>query len=231
MQGVPAKMSNMYGYNDYDGPHRAMARFSLEADDEDNPLQAGFWMEGDSLAPPCGTAVPTIHRMLDFAQVSSKDVVYDLGCGDARVCLEAFARKKCQSVGVEVEADLVSRGRELIARLNYVDQKRLPFIIEQDLRIVLRNLVRLAAKATAPTEQSDDIGALPLPTIIIMYLLPEALAELEDSLRELLRLLPESFRILCNTWGLNSLVPQQRMDVKEEGGAVTPLSIYTRKSL
>ena len=89
----------MYGYTDYDGPRTVTTATAIAAsspvdplEDDDNPLQVGFWMEGDSMAPPCGTSVSTIHSILQFLQLHGDDVLYDLGCGDGRICLEAWHR-------------------------------------------------------------------------------------------------------------------------------------------
>lgn len=146
----------MYGYNDYEGPirnnHSKLKSTSIHSkedetkdnpndnhdDDLDDPLRVGLWMEGDSLAPPCGASIQVIHSMLHLANLSSHDVLYDLGCGDGRICLEAFFHDDhnksqhdqnhtdkeedntlsfhpCQHcVGVEIEEDLVQRFRFLI---------------------------------------------------------------------------------------------------------------------
>jgi SAM-dependent methyltransferase len=242
-------MSNMYGYSDYNGPTAfatrddeiAAAKTPVdnhkeeEEEEESNPLQAGFWMEGDSLAPPCGTAISTIHSLLDFAEVKSTDVLYDLGCGDGRVCLEAYAKYNCRSVGVEVEADLVERAQHLISSLpgadNETTKRRLPRIILRDLQEMLDDLLdRLASPNNDDESQSAD-PELPLPTIIVLYLLPESLAELQDRFISLLQLLPPPFRILCNTWGLPRLQAVKKTKISEESGAITELHLYTRKSL
>lgn len=252
----------MYGYTDYNGPtvfaaqddeldvSKALTTTQMdphaqekesgnavdnyeEEEEEDNPLQAGFWMDGDSLAPPCGTAVSTIHSLLDFAQVKSTDVLYDLGCGDGRVCLEAYAKCYCRAVGVEVEADLVERAELLISNLpgteNETTRRGLPCVIHQDLREMLDQLLaQLAQNIDKPQEEDSE---LPVPTIIVLYLLPESLAELQDRFISLLRLLPPSFRILCNTWGLPRLQADKETKISEENGAITPLHLYTRNSL
>jgi SAM-dependent methyltransferase len=243
-------MSNMYGYSDYNGPTAyathdddlAAAKTPVdnhkeeeEEEEESNPLQAGFWMEGDSLAPPCGTAISTIHSLLDFAEVKSTDVLYDLGCGDGRVCLEAYAKYNCRSVGVEVEADLVERAQQLISSLPGADNEttkgRLPRVVLQDLQEMLDDLLdRLASPNNNDEPQSGD-PELPLPTIIVLYLLPESLAELQDRFISLLQLLPPPFRILCNTWGLPRLQAVKKTKISEESGAITELHLYTRKSL
>lgn len=222
---LPLTMSNMYGYSDYHGPGLAASATGQhdQLEEELNPLQAGFWMEGDSLAPPCGTSVSTIADILKLSHVGPNDVVYDFGCGDARVCLEAAARYGCRTIGVEIEADLVARAQELIATLPESTVR--PRVIQQDLRQVLDQLVARAKDQSQ--EESDD---LPLPTVIILYLLPEAIAEIESRLLELLKLSP-SLRILCNTWGLRSIQPTVKQQVHEASLAITPLFLYDKTCL
>ncbi|WP_308572394.1 SAM-dependent methyltransferase [uncultured Methanobacterium sp.] len=44
-----------------------------------------------------------IRKMLDLAQVSEDDVVYDLGSGDGRIVIEAAQQYHAQGVGVEAD--------------------------------------------------------------------------------------------------------------------------------
>jgi hypothetical protein len=246
-------MSNMYGYSDYQGPFATLTAGAAEHDedvDEDNPLQAGFWMEGDSLAPPCGTAISTVHRLLVFVNATSTDVLYDLGCGDGRVCLEAYARHSCATVGVEVEVDLVARAQTLIDQLPAGTTSRdchsvpEPRILAEDLRVVLQRLVAQAKGGEAdvllrekepsapPPPQEEDKAHLPYPTLITLYLLPESIQELKQYFEDLLRYSPPGFRIICNTWGLTHLRPVRTTEIEEKpGGATTSLFLYTRESL
>jgi hypothetical protein len=251
-------MSNMHGYSDYQGPFAtlsaAVAEHDEGEDDEGNPLQAGFWMEGDSLAPPCGTAISTVRHLLVFANVTSKDVLYDLGCGDGRVCLEAYACHSCATVGVEVEVDLVARAQTLIDQLPVSTSSSRegfgvpkPRILAEDLRIVLQRLVTQAkggqkdlvlreiepsAPPTPPAPLEEDTVHLPCPTMITLYLLPESIQELKQYFEDLLRHSPPGFRILCNTWGLSHLRPVRTTEIEEKpGGATTSLFLYTRESL
>jgi hypothetical protein len=235
-------MSNMYGYSDYNGPvdptrnQKDVACDNANESDsfsDDNPLQVGFWMEGDSLAPPCGTSVETIHRLLDFASVTSEDTLYDLGCGDGRVCLEAFQIYKCRTVGIEVEEDLVQRAEHLISKLDIDCQSAvLPRVVQQDLRETLRELIELANQCAGEGGAGDDDDPqpqkheLPLPTIIVLYLLPEAIAVIQEFLVELLS---HNVRIVCNTWGLKGVEIAKKVQLPESGGAITPLYLYTRQ--
>ena len=202
-------------------------------------MQVGFWMEGDSLAPPCGTEIPIIHKLLEFAGVSAQDTVYDLGCGDGRVCLEAFAKHRCASVGVEVEFDLVDRANFLLAQLGVDcnEKTSLPKIIRQDLRNVLKILVAQHSPTPRPTstETHSDIAAnddpLPLPTVVFLYLLPDALSEIKWNLVLLLMAVP-NLRIVCTTWGLPSLEPAKKGEFEEtQSGSTAEAFLYTKKSL
>lgn len=70
---------------------------------EENPLDS-FWMEGDSLAPPCQSENDIIDIILNLVEITNNSRVYDLGCGDGRICIEASKRYGCHSVGVEIES-------------------------------------------------------------------------------------------------------------------------------
>jgi hypothetical protein len=232
----------MYGYSDYNGPETSVDESTMppQVDDEedDDPLRSGLWMEGDSLAPPCGTSVSTIHKLLSFAQVSAKDILYDFGCGDGRICLEALVRHECaQCVGVEVEEDLVLRFQYLISKL--FDSRDRIMAIHADLRQVLTALLKRAEcgqnvsehGSTEPCATSPTLSDLPMPTILVLYLLPEAIKEMECDLIQLLRLLP-MFRIVCNTWGLPRLKASKTVQIEETiGGASTVFYLYTKESL
>ncbi|GKY96931.1 hypothetical protein MPSEU_000652000 [Mayamaea pseudoterrestris] len=258
--------SNMYGYSDYHGPKylrlngavvetasiTGSPRSSCDTDDQleenHNPLQVGFWMEGDSLAPPCGSSISTIHALLQFANVTSDDILYDLGCGDARICLEAFALHRCQTFGVEIEDDLVQRANTLIGNLasqvNEDQRQGIPRVLKCDLRDVLHALVTKAKDVFGcPTDMPNDeplsneadvlteLTELRLPTLLVMYLLPDAIDLIRDDLILLLKLLPSTFRILCNTWGIKSLQKTNSIEIQEVSSALTSLMLYTRQSL
>ncbi len=49
------------------------------------------------------SSMEVVRKMLDMAEVTSEDLVYDLGSGDGRIVIEAVRR--CDAWGVGVEAD------------------------------------------------------------------------------------------------------------------------------
>ncbi len=230
----------MYGYNDYNGPLTTVGKnYSGDElddnDDDDNPLRAGQWMEGDSLAPPCGTSIPTIHALLKFASVSETDVVYDLGCGDGRVCLEALVHTNAKySVGVEVEEDLMERFQHLIGDLSEFltkDHNGASKIraVHADLRDVLNHLVARAESNDGADVVDRRFLNLPMPTVLVLYLLPESVRDLEPDLLKLINFL-DDFRIICNTWGLQTVDPIKVLEVKEpDSVATTVFRMYSRR--
>jgi trans-aconitate methyltransferase len=56
------------------------------------------------------TSPEVVRAMLDLAAVGPGDVVYDLGCGDGRVVIEA-ARRGARGVGVDVDPQRISEAR------------------------------------------------------------------------------------------------------------------------
>ncbi|KAI2513972.1 Mycolic acid cyclopropane synthetase [Fragilaria crotonensis] len=232
----------MYGYNDYNGPLTNVDKNSSgddlpdddDVDDDDNPLRVGQWMEGDSLAPPCGTSIPTIHALLEFASVSETDVLYDLGCGDGRVCLEALVHGRAQyCVGVEVEQDLMERFQHLIGELSesfIKDHNGASKIraVHADLRDVLNHLVAQAESNDGTADVDKRFMGLPMPTVLVLYLLPESVRELEPDLLKLINRV-DNFRIICNTWGLETVDPIKVLEVKEpDSAASTVFRMYSR---
>jgi hypothetical protein len=250
----------MNGYRDYNGPEVAtvatiassspddVALTQKHQDDDDNndmnPLQAGFWMEGDSMAPPCGTSVSTIHKILEYLQLDAdNDILYDLGCGDGRICLEAWHLYKCKAIGIEVEDDLSGRAQCLIRKLllesdqlSLSSLKTFPDVHCMDLR----HLFHLWAKIDYDAVDDDDDDGnteyknrFPLPTIIFLYLLPEALLEIKPKLKKLLKKAPKNCRIVCNTWGIPAWKPIQETTISEAtaAGVSTTFYIYTAASV
>lgn len=49
--------------------------------------------------------------MLAFAEVTSKDVVYDLGCGDGRIVVTAAKKYGAHGVGIDIDSDRIDDSR------------------------------------------------------------------------------------------------------------------------
>ena len=64
------------------------------------------------LAPYVATPPEVISRMLGLAGGSGGDVVYDLGCGDWRICVAAAKQFGARAVGIDIEPYWVDTARE-----------------------------------------------------------------------------------------------------------------------
>jgi SAM-dependent methyltransferase len=62
-------------------------------------------------APYVPTPEHVVRRMLNLANVSSDDVVYDLGSGDGRMVILAAKEFGARGVGVEIDPQLVQKAR------------------------------------------------------------------------------------------------------------------------
>ncbi|MBE0657597.1 MAG: class I SAM-dependent methyltransferase [Bryobacteraceae bacterium] len=54
--------------------------------------------------------------MLKLARVTSKDVVYDLGCGDGRIVIRAVKEFGARGVGIDIDPDRISESRKNAAK-------------------------------------------------------------------------------------------------------------------
>jgi SAM-dependent methyltransferase len=60
-----------------------------------------------SLAPYVSTPQDVVERMLRLADVTNKDIVYDLGCGDGRIVITAAQLFGARGVGVDIDSQRV----------------------------------------------------------------------------------------------------------------------------
>ena len=66
-----------------------------------------------------------VLAMLNMAQVTSRDIVYDLGSGDGRIPIAAARMFGARGVGIEIEPNLIKRSNDNLARagLNVIDPR------------------------------------------------------------------------------------------------------------
>ncbi len=68
-----------------------------------------------------------VDRMLRFAEVSSDDVLYDLGCGDGRIVVTAAKKYGIRAVGVDIDPRRIAEAKENARRHGVED--RVQFIL------------------------------------------------------------------------------------------------------
>lgn len=81
------------------------------------------------LAPYVPSPPPVVDRMLELAELTSSDTVYDLGSGDGRIVITAAQQFGARAVGVEIDPELVRKTRARIRDLNLTSRVR---ILNQD---------------------------------------------------------------------------------------------------
>jgi ribosomal protein L11 methylase PrmA len=53
-----------------------------------------------------------VTAMLELANVKSSDIVYDLGCGDGRIVIEAARKYGARGVGIDIDPERIKEARE-----------------------------------------------------------------------------------------------------------------------
>jgi SAM-dependent methyltransferase len=125
------------------------------------------------------------ERMLELAQVTPADVVYDLGCGDGRIVVTAAVRHGARGIGLEIHAERVRAARE---RARAAGVAHLVEIVHGDLFEV-------------------DVSEA---TVVALYLFPE----LNDRLVPQLRRLRPGARIVSHDFGFGALRPERVLRVQ-----------------
>jgi SAM-dependent methyltransferase len=86
--------------------------------------------------PYVPTPPSVVDAMLELAQVKKGEVVYDLGCGDGRIVIEAAKRYGARGVGIDIDPQRVEEARENAKAAGVADrvQFRQQDLFETDFR-------------------------------------------------------------------------------------------------
>ncbi|WBY03547.1 methyltransferase domain-containing protein [Ramlibacter tataouinensis] len=57
------------------------------------------------------TPMPVVEKMLQMANVRAGDVVYDLGCGDGRIVIQAAKERGARGVGIDIDPRRIAEAR------------------------------------------------------------------------------------------------------------------------
>ncbi|MDJ0567560.1 MAG: methyltransferase domain-containing protein [Pleurocapsa sp. MO_192.B19] len=134
--------------------------------------------------------VPTpenvVNQMLELANVSSDDILYDLGSGDGRIPITAAEKYGTRSTGVEIDPELVRRSRENAESANVADNVE---FLQQDLFEI-------------------DLSEA---TVVTLYLLPDVNLELRS---KLLQELEPGTRVVSHDFNMGEWQPEQVVRVQ-----------------
>jgi len=67
-------------------------------------------MAGDPDAP---TPLAKCREAIELLQLTPESVLYDLGCGDGRICILAAETVGCRAVGIDLDAGKVQKTRRI----------------------------------------------------------------------------------------------------------------------
>lgn len=131
-----------------------------------------------------------VERMLELAEVTKDDVIYDLGSGDGRIVIRAARRYGARAVGVEIDPRLVWFS-ERNARREKVDHL-VSFVPEDALTV--------------------DVSPA---TVVTLYLTREANLRLRPSLRRQLR---PGARVVSHAHDMGDWVPARVLRIASNRG-------------
>jgi precorrin-6B methylase 2 len=134
------------------------------------------------------TPEPVVEKMLELAQVTKNDVLYDLGCGDGRIVVAAAKKCGCQAIGYDINPRRVKESKDNVEKSGVGDRAK----IEQ-----------------------ADIFTLDLSpaSVITLYLLPSLNVKLIPQLE---KLKPGS-RIVSHSFDMQGVEPDKVIDVPVDG--------------
>ena len=138
----------------------------------------------DVIFVPTPSAI--VERMLATAKVSKNDVLYDLGCGDGRIVIEAAKRYGVRAVGIDIDPQRIA---------------------EANANAKAAGVSHLVQFRNADLFESNISEA----TVVTLYLLPS----LNQKLRpKLLKELKKGTRIVSHDFDMGDWKPQQTENVE-----------------
>ena len=132
---------------------------------------------------------PVVFEMLQLADVTAKDVVYDLGSGDGRIVVLAAQKYGARGVGIELDPKLVEISRQVAREAELSDKVT---FIEGDL---------FAA---------DISGA----TVVTLYLSTSVNRQLEAKLKRELR---PGTRVVSHQFRIGDWAPERTVKAQGDG--------------
>jgi 16S rRNA G966 N2-methylase RsmD len=141
--------------------------------------QAGTLRQPDVIFVP--TPQEVVDAMLQMANVTAKDVVYDLGSGDGRIPITAAQKFGARAVGIDIDPQRIKEANENLAKANVGDKVK---FLNQDLF-------------------TTDLSPA---TVITLYLLPSLNVKLMPKLKQL----KPGTRIVSHSFDMGSEWPPEK---------------------
>jgi cyclopropane fatty-acyl-phospholipid synthase-like methyltransferase len=106
------------------------------------------------------TADEVIFKMFEMGKINKNDVIFDLGCGDNRICFMAAKKFGCRGVGIETNPVRIREAMDMFDKYNKDDAISFGTSVKLPL-VETRHGDALAMK---------DIGDA---SVVVMYMFPE----------------------------------------------------------
>jgi SAM-dependent methyltransferase len=151
-----------------------------------------------NLAPYVPTPPDVVDRMLTFAKVGPKDVVYDLGCGDGRIVIAAASKYGARGVGVDIDPERIN---ESIANAR---------------KVGVEKLVTFKLQDALKTDVSEA-------TVVTLYLLSFANVQLRPALQNQLK---PGARIVSHNFGMGDWEPHEIDSFTDSNGGRRTLYLW-----
>ncbi|MEO0377360.1 MAG: methyltransferase domain-containing protein [Cyanobacteria bacterium P01_A01_bin.17] len=148
--------------------------------------------EQPSLREPDVVYVPTpqevVDKMLEVAQVTKEDVLYDLGSGDGRIPITAAQRYGTRGIGIDIDPERIQEANDNARESGVTDQVQ---FLQQDL------FTRDLSEAT----------------VVTLYLLPELNLKLRPRLFEQLK---PGTRVVSHAFDMGDWKPDRVLQVGDK---------------
>ena len=163
-----------------------------------SPVRLAAWQPAPSLAPYVPTPLDVVHRMLELADITKDDVIYDLGCGDGRILIETAQRYGSRGVGIDYDPERIAEARAIAKRRG------------------LEHLVTFRQEDALTTDVSEA-------TVVTLYLLSSSNRKLRPNLTRQLR--PGS-RIVSHAFRMGNWEPTETQNFEDQRGNTRTIHLW-----
>lgn len=154
--------------------------------------------DAPDLAPFKASPMTIVDAMLTLAKVGSKDVLFDLGCGDGRIVIAAAQRFGTRGVGVDIDARMIEMSNINAKKAGVEDL--VDFRVEDAMKVDFSSATTLA-----------------------LYLIPDSLALLRP---EMERQLKPGTRVISHNYAVPGWEADQTETTPDETGLDHTMYLY-----
>jgi precorrin-6B methylase 2 len=178
--------------------------------------------ETNNLAPFNPSSETAQNQSLAMMNLRSDDVLFDLGCGDARILIRAVSQVEgVRCVGVEIDPVFVTRAKAAIDDLPAETRARIDIRCEDATQVLPDDEARTDGVGGSIQDVIIDDA-----TVLYLYLLPRGLCQIQTLLDEIVNRRKRrgaSLRVVAYTFQVQGWDPV-RVDHSTKSGV--PIYLY-----